>query len=251
MPLAPHNQFTDVAAVYDDLMSVVPYSYWVDYVETLWERFGAAPRSVLDLACGTGNVLLELQERGYEVAGVDNSAAMLEEARRKAGPAVPLFCQDVRHLELGRTFDAAVCLFDSLNYLLGDGDLQAASAAVRQHLVPGGTFTFDMNSVRALEIGMFDQRGTGRDARLQYVWKSEYDPGTRLCRIAMEFTLQGPEGTRVFHETHVQRGYTQTEILAALEAAGLDLLGRFDAFSLEPPTARSDRYHFIAHRPSG
>src|SRR5262249_32834003 len=108
MPALPQNQFTTVAEVYDNLMRVVPYRHWGDYAERLWERFGAQPRSVLDVACGTGNVLLELRRRGYQVAGVDNSAAMLAIARRKAGPAVPLSCQDMRCFSLDRAFDAAV-----------------------------------------------------------------------------------------------------------------------------------------------
>src|SRR3712207_7668798 len=47
-------------SVYDSLMAVVPYRHWVDYVERLWERFESSPTTVLDLACGTGNVTLEL-----------------------------------------------------------------------------------------------------------------------------------------------------------------------------------------------
>ena len=39
---------------------------------------------ILELACGTGRVLLPLARQGYQVTGVDLSAAMLDVARRKA-----------------------------------------------------------------------------------------------------------------------------------------------------------------------
>src|SRR4029077_11853829 len=117
-PTPSPSQFTDVAEVYDSLMSVVPYRHWVDYVERIWERFEASPTSVLDLACGTGNVTLELARRGYRATGVDNSEAMLRQARTKPAGHARFLLQDARHLDLPVRFDACVCLFDSLNYLL-------------------------------------------------------------------------------------------------------------------------------------
>src|SRR5687767_6812299 len=77
MPDAPTNQFTNVAEVYDSLMSVVPYPWWVLYVRNLWTQFGFRPRRVLDLACGTGSVLREVLKHGYEAEGADSSEAML------------------------------------------------------------------------------------------------------------------------------------------------------------------------------
>src|SRR5438034_6566616 len=77
------SQFTDVAEVYDSLMAVVPYRHWVNYAERIWERFECSPTTVLDLACGTGNVTLELERRGYQATGVDNSAAMIRQAQAK------------------------------------------------------------------------------------------------------------------------------------------------------------------------
>lgn len=244
------SQFTDVAEVYDDLMSVVPYRHWVDYVERICERFEASPTTVLDLACGTGNVTLELARRGYHTTGVDNSAAMLRQAQMKPHPVgarpVSFLLQDARALELPGRFDACVSLFDSLNYILTPEELGAAFSGVARHLLPRGLFVFDVNTVRALERGMFTQQGFGADPSLSYAWKSEYDPATRLCRIAMRFQVQTETGTRQFHETHVQRGYPLVEISALLEGAGLELLGIYQGFGFRPATERADRAYFVA-----
>lgn len=48
---------------------------------SLAAKSGAA--SVLDIGCGTGLQLLELERHGIRAVGVDNSAAMLEVARRR------------------------------------------------------------------------------------------------------------------------------------------------------------------------
>lgn len=247
MPDETPSQFTEVAEVYDSLMSVVPYSWWMEYVEGLWTRNGVEPHRVLDLACGTGNVTLELLKRGYSVDGVDASEGMLRIARRKLGSRARLWRQDARELDLPPPpYDACVCLFDSLNYLLEPADLRRCFSGVRRHLRPGGILVFDMNAIRALETGMFDQRGTGRDASLEFEWHSAWDPASRLCTIRMEFRVHETGGTRVFHETHLQRGYTPGEITGALESAGLTVTGFYEAFTTREPNAKTDRYHVVA-----
>src|SRR5713101_6171626 len=141
-PVPPPSQFTDVAEVYDSLMAVVPYRHWVSYVERIWERFECSPTTVLDLACGTGNVTLELERRGYRVTGVDNSAAMLRQAQTKPARHARFLLQDARSLHLPEPVDACVCLFDSLNYLLTPEELAAAFTGVSRSLHPRGLFTF-------------------------------------------------------------------------------------------------------------
>lgn len=249
-PLTPH-QFRDVAEVYDNLMSVVPYGWWVQYVRQLWGRFQLRPRRVLDLACGTGSVLAELLRLGYEAEGSDLSADMLRVAARKLPEGARLWQADASTLNLPTPpFDACVCLFDSLNYITELEKFRSALAAVYRHLVPGGSFVFDMNAIRALETGMFDQTGTGQDDRLTYEWRSAWDARTRLCVIQMEFRVYDDAGAEtVFHERHVQRGYTFQEIREGLEDAGFEVLGIFDAFTLRPPIERTDRYHIVAQRP--
>jgi SAM-dependent methyltransferase len=226
-------------------MSVVPYRQWVDYLEQLWLRFQYRPRRVLDLACGTGNATQELARRGYQVTGVDSSGEMLRVARRKA-PRLAFYEQDARDLSLPERFDACVCLFDSLNYLLELDGLTAAFASVGRHLEPSGSFIFDLNAIRALEQGMFDQQGHGTDESVAYVWRSHYYPDVRRCRIDMRFYVQEPTGTREFTETHWQRGYTIAEVTGALTEAGFHPMAVFDAFTFQPPTARSDRLYFVA-----
>jgi SAM-dependent methyltransferase len=247
MPSPKADQFHEVAEVYDSLMSVVPYSWWVEYVELLWKWFGLQPRRVLDLACGTGCVTAKLLEHGYEVEGADYSEPMLRIARRKLPEHVALWHQDARELRIpGEPFDACVSLFDSLNYIVELEDLYRVFHAVRGHLAPEGSLVFDMNAIRALEKGMFNQQGTGSDASLEYDWQSAWEPASRLCTIRMEFRVHEHLGTRIFHEMHVQRGYTIEEVSRGLEQAGFRVLAVFDAFTMRQPTSKSDRYHFVA-----
>jgi SAM-dependent methyltransferase len=98
-------------------------------------------RSLLDVACGTGAHLRHLRQ-WYEVAGIDADAGMLAQARRQL-PGVSLVEADMRSFQLGRTFDAVVCLFSSIGYMASTADLQAAVASMASHLAPGGVLVVD------------------------------------------------------------------------------------------------------------
>lgn len=74
-----------------------------------------AAQTLLDVACGTGAHLVEMQ-RWYAVEGVDLSPAMLAVARTRL-PGIPLREADMRTIDLGRTFDAVTCLFSSIGYM--------------------------------------------------------------------------------------------------------------------------------------
>ena len=71
-------------------------------IEGLLFRDLAPGASVLDLCCGTGQLLEVLAQRGYQVTGVDLSAAMLDRARRWV-PRARFYHADVRAFrQIGR-----------------------------------------------------------------------------------------------------------------------------------------------------
>lgn len=100
-----------------------------------------AARTLLDVACGTGGHLVHLR-RWFEVAGVDLDPTMLAEARAKL-PDVALDEADMRSFDLGRRFDAVVCLFSAVGYAATTDELDAAIAAMARHLGPGGVLVVD------------------------------------------------------------------------------------------------------------
>ena len=245
------ESFGPVTPFYDALMVGVPYRAWMDYLARLWKRHGLAPKSVLDLACGTGTVSRLLAGRGLSVTGVDLSAGMLAVARARseaAHLAIPFYEQDAAELELGEArFEAAICLFDSLNYILEAERVQSALGRVAAHLAPGGAFIFDVNTEYALAEGMFNQSCTRKDEPLHYRWRSRYDPQTRLCTVRMNFSYDPGDGVRQpFTEVHRQRAYPKEDLTQWLRQAGFAEVFIYDAYSTDPPRKRSDRLFFYA-----
>jgi cyclopropane fatty-acyl-phospholipid synthase-like methyltransferase len=116
------------------------------YVDLLAHRLEPGAR-VLDLGCGTGEpVARYLVEKGFRVVGVDESAAMLEIARRVL-PEAKLVRADMCELELDERFAAAVVwdslfhverarhqeVFQKLSCLLAPGGLLLLSAGGTGH----------------------------------------------------------------------------------------------------------------------
>lgn len=242
--------YTEIAPYYDELMSGVPYDMWVDYVELLLLKVEYPPTTVLDVACGTGNVSFELARRDYVVTGVDASLPMIEVARGrpqpKGAPPVMFVHQDACTLSLPYAYDLAVCLYDSLNYITSPSDLGKALRRIRQCVKPGGYFIFDVNSEYALAENLFTQNNLHREEDLHYLWKSSYDRETRISRVEMFFEYRrNGEAPLKFKEVHYERAYSIEELKKLLAAAGWKVKHLYDGYSDRRPDPTSERLFFV------
>ncbi len=111
------------APIYDENVFTKNTLKEVDFlIDELALKPGAA---ILDVGCGTGRHAVELAKRGYNVTGIDLSAAMLKEAREKAksaGVEVNFIRADATDFTLPAKFDAAICLCEGSFGLLGHRD---------------------------------------------------------------------------------------------------------------------------------
>jgi SAM-dependent methyltransferase len=114
---------------------------WID-------RYVPEANSLLELGCGTGSILARLPSVG-SLTGVDRSPAMLAVARGKV-PGARLIEDDMQAFSFDERFDVVICVFDSLNHLLDFNEWQETFSRVRDHLVDGGLFVFDVNTIGEL-----------------------------------------------------------------------------------------------------
>ncbi|MEI7832996.1 MAG: class I SAM-dependent methyltransferase [bacterium] len=247
------EQFDAVASYYDEIMSVVPYAQWVKYLHRIMERHGwTAVHDILDVATGTGTVAFMLAEQGFRVLGVDIAPRMIEIAQQKAAQnrvgEVSFLCQDATRLSLQKhDFDLAICLFDSLNYIITSHGIQQVFAGVYSVLKPGGGFIFDLNSEYTLEKNLFTQDNFwDEDAKVKHIWNASYNMRTRMATVEMEYYL--PDG-RCFREVHKERAHRHRDVLQFLAAAGFTGVEAYDAYSFLPAGIRSERIFYVAHKP--
>jgi SAM-dependent methyltransferase len=124
------------------------------------------------------------------------------------------------------SFDLITCCYDSLNYLTGDGELTQVLTSAARLLVPGGRLIFDLNS-EAEYAGWDDYDQVVHDAGGLLVYnRLSYNHTRRLARGRIVWFSR--EGARWWRgeEQHIQRAWSDAEVLAALESAGLQLLAR-------------------------
>ena len=236
--------YSKLAAIYDYVMRHVDYAHWTDFVETLFHQHRTYPSRLLDLACGTGSLALELRRRGYGVAGADACRSMVEVAEEKAkagGYDIAFHQKDLLDLSGLPRSDAVLCLYDSINYLMRAEEVSAALEEIRRVVEPGGVFIFDVctesNSLRHFQDMTDRDRGDG----FSYTRHSYYDSGIQFNRFSIRFGA----ARELFHELHKQRIYPLADIERVLEASSFQVEGAYDGFSLLPATDDSDRVHFV------
>lgn len=247
-------QYEDYAATYDRT-GQIQFSVLMNiYLRDLLRAHPVPGMTLLDLACGTGTLALLQAEQGWQVIGIDRSAAMLAQAQRKlaavAEPLAVVFQQgDMRDFRLEAPVDLVTCCFDTLNYLLDEAAVLDCFRAVARALVPGGCFYFDVATdffLRYYWQGVqFDEWGD-----LSQSMQSHYDVATGLSTLVLTgFMAVGRGRYRRFREVHIERAYADAALRALLEAAGLLVEAVYDCFTSQPPNERSLRLMYVARRP--
>ncbi len=148
MVSAKNQQFKPydrLAPFYDRLMEHVNYKQWARYIGVLLQTYHGRVIDVADLACGTGSFLQRFKKKKRRLYGCDRSQSMVLLAQKKLRTAgIQWACCDYSHLPFAENeFDAALILYDSINYLLTESQVQALLNEVRRILRPAGLFIFD------------------------------------------------------------------------------------------------------------
>jgi len=131
--------FSETAELYDAIYaSFKDYGAEVAKLVEILRREAPHARTLLDVACGTGEHARILQgEHAYVVQGLDIEPTFVALARRKV-PAARFWEADMADFDLADRFDAVLCLFSSIGYLLSLERVEAALRCFRRHLAPGG-----------------------------------------------------------------------------------------------------------------
>ena len=235
--------------------------FWEDYSAAMlaWfpalrKHFALRPCAVLDLACGTGRFAIGLAKQGFRVSGVDLSPHMLAIARRKAqkaGVNVDWSCQDMRSFAVSEPVDLVTCWFDSLNYLTDPDDLVRAFEAAHRSLAPGGTFVFDMNTIRGLAERWNTKAAINVNTPSCFVvTDTTYDAATQTNTLVMHGFVRRRVRFERFREVHAQRAYPLSSLSDWLEAVGFSDVHIFTRKDFAPADEDQFRVYVFARRPS-
>ena len=129
---------------------VEPYLNFQEEIEELYEAFlkiceELKVQKVIDIGCGQGEFLLQLQQMGIDTFGTDLSSEQIKVCKAKG---LACECLDVGLIQ--DTFDCATAIFDVLNYM----DKKTLEKFVQNTfniLEEKGYFIFDINTLYGFE----------------------------------------------------------------------------------------------------
>lgn len=136
--------------IYDQIMAD-GLEDWVEANRRFYQaQLNGVTGPVLECACGTGIFLLPLLEAGYDMYGLDISAAMLATLKKKAaalgitGIDARLSLQNMEDFAYTQRFAAVIIPTNSFANLATQEAQIAALRRIHNHLVPGGRLLLDL-----------------------------------------------------------------------------------------------------------
>jgi glycine/sarcosine N-methyltransferase len=215
---------------------------------------------VLDAACGTGQHAIALAKAGMQVAGADLSAEMITVARKNAAESgVNVDFQPAGFGSLAaafgsESFDAFLCLGNSLPHLLSKKDLEEAVLDFYTCLAPGGVLVIqnrNFDAVLAARNRWMDpqaHREGGREWVFQRFYDFEPDGLIRFNIVTLQ--RQAAEDWRAsLTSTHLSPQTRQEVESAVLNASFVDLhvYGSLEDIEFDPE--KSSNLVILARKP--
>ena len=197
---------------------------------------------VVELGVGTGRIAVPTAAAGVAVIGVDSSAGMLEVCRRRAVKAgvsqlLDLRLGDLAAPPVSEQVELVTCPFSSYLHLPDEKARLAALAAVRQLLVPGGRFVFDVFAPRRDDIEETHGRWIEREPEI--FERADWDEDAQTLTLS----VRGPEGEATMRLAWISaRQWRKT-----LERAGFAVERTYGWFDYRPYRGGEDMV-FIAQR---
>lgn len=225
LPAPPAYAF--FAEYYDKYMSHVDYEDWLTLMLNWYKKFSPrAPRSVLELACGTANASELLVFRGYEVDACDSSPYMLHMADAKVFKP-RLFLASLTDPLPAKDYDFVFCLFDSINYITQKAELKTLLHHVHRALRPGGIFIFDISTIHNSLHNFADTTSFTRVRDGYLVQISNYEVLANKQFTRFHLFRQSGDAYQNLEERHVQRVYRSPELAELIAASPLRLKAVF------------------------
>lgn len=216
--------FSSTARLYDLIYSRFKnYGDEVDRIAVLLRELHPAAHALLDVGCGTGEHARLLRERyGYAVGGIDLQPEFVEIARAK-NPAGEFAVADMVEFDLGRRFDAVLCLFSSIGYVRTLENARRALACFRRHVKDGGVAIVEpWFAPGVLEDGYVGLH-TGEGEGVTICRMSHTEVEGALSRLRFEYLIGSGTGIERASEVHELGLFTTAELRDCFEEAGFDV----------------------------
>jgi SAM-dependent methyltransferase len=213
--------FTAAAELYDAI-----YFSFKDYVAEASDiaqrirKLNPSARSLLDVACGTGEHARLLTNHGFLVDGVDINEDFLRLARTKV-PGAQFHRANMADFSLNTRYDAVICMFSSIGYVCTLAELARALSCFARHVTNNGIVMVEPWFPPGVLEGGYHSERTAEMNGMHVVRKGSTVIEDRMSYLRFDYTITRGSDVQEIHETHELGLFTVDETLAAFAAAGL------------------------------
>lgn len=209
--------------LYDKFMEYSDYGAWEKQIEELIAEGKPEGKTLLDIGCGTGELLLRMA-KNYQCDGMDLSEGMLKVAQKKLKHRnVRLFLGDMVEFDTGFKYDIMVSLFDTVNHILSIEEFESHLESVKNSLNPGGVYIFDVVDREFMETMFPGDVFVDNRKDLTCIWEHEIEDG--IDYIDATYFLKNSKGSwDKLTESYSKKIFTETEIERSVSKIGLKLL---------------------------
>ena len=223
---------------------------------------------VLELACGTGRILLPIARQGIAIHGVDNSVPMVDVLQKnlKREPKdvrelVSIMQGDLRHFRSHRNYPLVIIPFRPMQHMYTAEDQIKALKTAAYHLDPDGLLAFDVFYPKHERLFS----GIGVE-ELELEWTPRAEPGTIMRRyfrkeavdkIAQTFTATFMyrtyrDGKLISEESEPLKmsWYTYPHLRVLFVLAGLEIVEEYGSFAKAPLDNHSEQMIFLLKKGS-
>jgi SAM-dependent methyltransferase len=229
----------------------------VAFYQKMAERVGGP---LLECMCGTGRVLIPLAKQGYEIAGFDNSYAMLDQLTAKMENLDEKFQEkihighaDIRNFRCTKKYRMIIVPFNSFLHLLGTEEQEAALRNVVEHLRVDGRFVISLFNPRLdRPESLMRHRGTKVTKHGEVISKFEaqtFDHTKQRTTVHyfLDISRQDRELRRVT-TTFTLRYMFEREVTELLTRCGLEVVETYGDYQFGPLRKNSDLMVFVARK---
>ncbi len=204
--------YREFAQYYDKIYSKKKYPKEVAFIDSIIKKHNCG-KSILDVACGTGNHARLLVKKGYSVVGVDKNKQVLKLAKKKV-PQVEFKSGDMRTFNLNKKFDVVLCLFTAINYNLRIQDLIKTLKNFKRHLKEQGVIIFDSPLPQKRQ-----DTADFLDKNVAVLYK--IIGKKKISKIIIHWLFRRKEKVEIIKDSHQLKFYNLNALSQAIQKAGL------------------------------
>ena len=242
--------YKELARFYDLIYSQTFKEFHEKYAFFIFEAYKkfckSKGKNLLEVACGTGELMKRLKKFGFNVAGLDLNKEMIKIAKKKL--KAKFYIADMKSFSLDEKFDVIACVFTSMNYNLNKTELENTLKNFYEHLKQGGIVVFDIPPKRFLEkrigkqwINVFEH-GALKIVRISQLEKGA-EENTVKNVMAYFFKEKGKIDFEI--DVHVQGLFSVAEVKKLMKKVGFKKVYVFGNMNFEKYTINSNRAYFV------